>query len=259
MTTVSLDMIVKNILLKRRYSLHWYLDYLIPAKDCIRELNFDLPLNPVQYKLLALNDNHAVTIPDDYVDWVGVYARRDQYLIPLVEDDSLDLVPNYDSNFDIQPYGQGIATDTAGQNQAILYSGYLSGYWWMCNWDNFGENLGRQFGGVGALSDTFRENRGRNEIKINENLSVTHVVVEYIGNGLDVDSASKINAYAQAAIEAFCSWQFKENNRTYSEGEAQIAKRDYEQQVGILSARLSDLTIDKLKRIAQRNSISVKY
>lgn len=239
--------------------MHYYIEYLVSAKDCLRELSFDLPINPVQYKVLELNNNHSIILPDDYVDYVGVYARRGQFLVPLVPDDSLNLVPNFDSDFNIQPYSAGVATATALENQANAFTGVLSAYWWMVNWDSFGENLGRQFGGVGNYTDTFRENKRRNEIKINEDLSITHCILEYIGNGLDVDSASKINAYCQASIEAYCMWQFKENNRTYSEGEAQVAKRDYEQQVLILRGRLSDLTIDKFKRIAQANSIAVKY
>ena len=101
MTSTSIDRIVKNMLMKRRYSLHWWIDFAVYAKDCIRELSFDLPINPVQYKVLELNDNHAITIPDDYVDWVGVYARRGQSLVPLIEDDSLNLVPNLPSPIDL--------------------------------------------------------------------------------------------------------------------------------------------------------------
>jgi hypothetical protein len=259
MTFTSLDKIVKNLLLKRRYGLHFYLDFLISAKDCIRELNFDLPVNPIRYAVLPLNDNHAIELPDDYSDWAGVYVRRDQYLLPLIEDNSLDLVVNYDSTFAIQPYSQGVATESATQNGINQYVGGLSAYWWMVNWDSFGENLGRQFGGVGVYTDTFRENRPRNEIKINENLSIDFALLEYIGDGTDADSASKINSYAQAAVEAYCMWQFKENNRTYSEGEAQVAKRDYEQQYEILRGRLSDLSLDKFKRIVQSNTRGIKY
>lgn len=259
MNVISLDSIVKNILMKRAYPLHYYIQFLIPAKDCLRELNFDLPIDTLRYKVLPLNDNHAIELPGDYADWAGVYVRRDQYMTPLVEDNSLDLIPNYDSNFVIQPYSQGVATQTQSQNQINQYVGGLSSYWWMVNWDSFGENLGRQFGGIGVYSDTFRENRARNEIKINENLCITEAVLEYIGNGLDADSATRINAYAQAAIEAFCMWQFKENNRTYSESEAQVAKRDYEQQHDILRARLSDLTLDRFKRVVQRNAVGIKY
>lgn len=255
---ISLDQIVKNMLLKRRYSLHWYLDFLVPAKDCLRELSFDLPLNTIRYKILPIDATTGnITLPDDYVDWAGVSIRINQYLVPLVEDSSLNTIPNYDSNFSVQPYINGVATDTTPDT--IYAGGYVAPFWWETNYNELGENLGRQFGGVGSYSDTFKEDKSKNIIKINENLGCTEAVLEYIGNGLDADSATHINAYAQAAIESFCMWQFKENNRTYSEGEAQVAKRDYEQQVLILRARLSDLTVDKLKRIVQKNSIGVKY
>lgn len=257
MTIISLDQIVRNILLKRRYTIHFYLDHLIPAKDCLRELSFDLPMQTLRYKVLTLNDNHAIELPTDYVDYSSVSVRIGQYLKPLVEDDGLDLVPNYDSNFVIQPYSQGPATDT--NQQLTYYNGWLTPMWFMVNWNAFGENTGRQFGGVSTYSDTFKVNKARNEIKINENLGYTSYVLEYVGNGLDSDSATHIEAYAQATIEAYCMWQFKENNRTYSAGEASVAEQLYIKERQILTARFSDLTMDRLKRIVQKNSIAVKY
>jgi len=258
MTTISLDSIVKNILMKRKYPFHYYIEFLVSAKDCLRELTFD-NFEIVRYKVLTLNSNNALPMPNDYQDVTGVYVRNGQYLIPLVEDDSLDLVPNYDSNFDIQPYSQGVASTTGEANQIVYYNGLLSPYWYLNNWNEFGENLGRQFGGVGALPDTYRVNKARNEIKINENLANLEYVLEYISNGMDADSATHIDGYAQATIEAYCMWQFKENNRTYGVGEAKTAEQSYIKERQILIARLSDLTIDRLKRIVQINSIGVKY
>lgn len=257
MNVISLNEIVTNILLKRRYSMHWYLDFLVPAKDCLRELSFDLPMNAVRYKVLNINDNHAIEIPDDFEDVVKVSVRIGQYLKPLVEDNSLDLVPNYDSNFDIQPYSTGVATDT--NQQLSYYNGYLAPLWFMVNWNAFGENTGRQFGGVSTYSDTYKVNRARNEIKINENLAYTQYVLEYISNGLDSDSATHIIGYAQNCIEAYCMWQFKEHNRTYTPSEAELEHQKYITERQILTARLSDITIDKLKRLVQRNSIAIKY
>lgn len=258
MNVISLDQICKNILLKRRYSLHYYLDFLVSSKDALKEISFDLPINTLRYKVLTKNSNSALELPNDYQDYARVSVRIGQYLKPLVETNGIDLVPNYDSNFDIQPYNTGIATAT-DPNQTTYFSGYASPLWWTVNWNTFGENIGRQFGGVGSYPDTFTVNKARNEIKINEDYGFTEYVLEYIGNGLDADSATHIDGYCQAAIEAYCMWQFKENNRTYSEGETQVAKRDYEQQYEILRARLSDLTLDRLKRIVSRNSIAIKY
>lgn len=254
---ISLDQIVKNILLKRRYPIHYYLDFIIPAKDCLRELSFDLPIETLRYQIITLNSINQGELPNDYHDFARVSVRINQYLHPLVEDNSLDTIPNYDSNFTEQPYSSGVATDTAATTS--LYTGYAAPYWYMTNWNSFGENLGRQFGGVGTMADTFKIDKRRNIIKVNEYLSVTEVVLEYIGNGVDADSATHVDPYCQATIEAYCMWQFYLNNRTYSQGEADDMEVKYNNQVSKLIARLSDLTLDKFKRIAQGNSVAIKY
>lgn len=257
MNVISLDAIVKNILLKRRYSMQYYLDFLVPAKDCLRELAFDGEIDTIRYVLRPINLNNAIDLPEDYVDYARVSYRVGQYLRPLVEDRTLDLVPNFDSNFDIQPYADGIASDPS--NPSLAYLGYAAPYWWSVNFNSFGENLGRQFGGVNSYNDTFRVNRERNEIKINENLSVNEIVLEYIGNGLSADSATHIDAYAQNTIEAYALYQFYLHNRTYSQAEANQMELKYMNEREILRARRSDLTLDNLRRIVQKNSIAIKY
>lgn len=257
MTVINLDQIVKSILLKRGYPIHYYLQYLIYAASGLREICFDEDMNTLRYQIITLNSINIGELPNDYVDYARVFVRVNQYLHPLVEDNSLDTIPNYDSEFTEQPYSSGVATDTA--SNISLYSGYAAPYWYMTNWNNLGENLGRQFGGLGTTADTFKIDKTRNIIKINEYLSVTEIVLVYIGNGLDSDSATHINAYAQSALEAFCMWKFKENNRTYSAGEAEAAHQQYITERMILRGRLSDLTLDKMKRIAQGNSIAIKY
>jgi len=258
MTVTSLHKIVSNILIKRRYPLQYYIDFLVYAKDGLRELAFDLPILSIRYCVLPVNqDGNTFDLPNDYQDYARVSAWVDQYIRPLVEDNSLQLTPNYDSDFAIQPYANGIASTT--EETPSLFTGYLSPYWFTTYWNSYGENTGRFFGGVGAMPDTFRVDKAKNQIKINENLFIENIVLEYISNGMDSDSATHIDGYAQAAIEQYCMWQFKENNRTYGQGEAQQAKMDFEQQRLILTARLSDITLDRLKRIVQQNAIAIKY
>lgn len=260
MTFISLDEIVCNLILKRKYPWHYYLDFIVPAKDALREIAFDMPILPIRYCVLPVDQaGNIVTLPNDFQDYITVSAWVDQYIRPLVETDSIQLVPNYDSSFNVQPYSQGIATNTAAQNQYVLYNNSLSGYWWMATWNSFGENMGRQFGGVGGMWDTFRMNKGANQIKINENLYVTQIILEYISDGMDADSATRVDSYAQQAIEQYCMWQFKEHNRTYSAGEAENEKQMYIMEAMKLRARLSDLSVDRLKRIVQGNAIAVKY
>jgi hypothetical protein len=258
MTVASLDSIVSNILLKRRYSMHWYLEMLLYTVECLRELGFDGEIDTLRYCVLPVGDGNEVQLPDDYIDYCRVSAWIDQYLHPLVEDNSLQLVPNYDSDFVIQPYSTGIATSN-NNSQAQMYNGYLSPYWWMVNWNAFGENLGRQYGGIGAYPDTFRINKARNCIKINENLTCTNIVLEYMGNGLSADAATHVDVQAQKTIDEYCMFQFKENNRTYSAGDAEVSEQRYINERMKLRARKSDLTIDRMKRIVQASAIAVKY
>lgn len=258
MTVISLDKIVKNILLRRKYPFHYYMEFLLYAKEGLREIAMDIDIIAGRYKCLPINDNFAIELPGDYLDYTRVSVRIDQYVHPLVEDDSLQLVPNYDSTFTISPYSSGVEQPSDEDSDL---AGYSAPFFWGVNINNWGENIGRAFGGVGAMGDTFRVNKARNEIKLNENMRglITEVVLEYASDGMDADSATHIDAYAEAAIKAFAMWQFKENNRTYSPSEAELAKREYTTQASILRARVSDLTCDRLKRIVQRNAIAIKY
>jgi len=254
MTVISLHQICTNLILRRKYSWHWYIEFLVYAKDGLATLAKDYEIICGRYQKLPLNSNHAIVLPNDYMDWTSVSIMAGQRLHPLVEESSLNLVPNYDSSFDIQPYSSGVATDTASQQ----FTGYLSPYWWAVNWNNYGENTGRMFGGTGARIDTFKENRARNEIKINEDLDITEAVLGYASNGMDADSSTHIDWYAKDVLEQYCMWQFKENNRTYSAGEAEAERQKWIQQVLIYRAEKSDLTVDRLKRIANGNAIAVK-
>ncbi len=259
MTVTSLHKIVTNILLKRRYPLQYYIEFMVYCKDGLRETAFDLPILALRYCVLPVNQNgNTVDFPNDYQDYTTVSAWVDGYIRPLVETDDLQLIPNYDSEFNIQPYSQGIASDPGTGNQYNFPNG-IGGYWWGVNWNSFGENTGRMFGGVGGMYDTFRIDKSKNQIKINEALCINNIVLEYISDGMDADSATHIDSYAQMAIEQFAMYQFKEHNRTYSAGEAENERQKYIQEVQILRARLSDITVDRLKRIAQGNAIAIKY
>jgi hypothetical protein len=258
MTITSLDSIVNNILLKRGYPYHYYIQFLVGAKDIMREIAFDQPIFSVRQCVLPVDQaTNRVDLPNDWQDTCRVSGWFDQYIRPLVEDNNLQLIQNFDSDFDPQPYAQGIAI---ANNQSVSFAtGYLNPYSFTTYWNSYGENVGRYFGGVGAMADTYRVDKTNRQIKINENLFIENIVLEYISDGMDADSATQIDSYAQFAIEAGAMWQFKEHNRTYSEGEAQAAKRDYELERQRLSARLSDLDIIRLKRIVQGNTRGIQY
>ncbi len=262
-TLISLDKIVRNLLMKRGYPPHQYIKMLVYAKDALREIAFDCPILPARYKCLSVDQTTMTAqLPDDFVDKIRVSVRVGQYIVPLVEDSNLQTIPNYNSSFEVSPYSDGVQEPSSQTDSSYGYYnsswGYASPYWYLVNWNAWGENTGRLFGGIAAYSDTYKINKTDNSIKINENLDIEEVVLEYISNGMDADSATHIDAYAQMAIEQFCMWQFKEHNRTYSEGEAQVAYNDYKEEVRKLRGRLNPLTMDDLRRIIDKNRAATR-
>ena len=251
--TTSLDKIVRTALLKKGYPLHYYVQFLIYARECLKELTQD-DLKVFNTKLLPVNSYDAVDLPSDYLDYVTVGIMTNQGVRPLVEDRKLNVLNNFDENFNPIKY----SNTTAIADSNNLYYGALSfTNWYTVRFNSFGEGLGRSFGAKGRYSDTFIVVKERNQIQLNEAMDgLDYLYLQYVSDGSDSGSATTLDPYAEMTIQAYCNWMHKENNRTYSANDRMIAKGEYTQQRGILRARKSDLTLEVLKRIIQRNSIA---
>jgi len=252
MTVVSLDSIVRNVLMQRQYPLHWYIQFLVYARNCLQEISMD-DLYVVNTKLLPVNAVNAVDLPPDFLDYVKVGVQVGQTIRPLVEDNGINRLTKLNSNFEPVPYLQAESSDPSEvQQQNLGYSPNFFNYWYTINWNLYGENIGRYFGG-NAYADTFSLIRERNQIQLHEKLNIDYLYLEYVSNGMNTNAATMITPYAFATIEAFILWKLKEHSRTYSIGERQIAEQQYIQQRKILRARISSLTISELKRIVNKN------
>jgi hypothetical protein len=220
------------------------------AKNCLRELTID-DLKVFNTKRIPVNDFNEFEIPADYQDYCRVCAIVGEKIRPLVETDKLNRLAALDSDFNQTTYSQAATSN----NNTILY-GYLYPFTWnSTNWNEFGETTGRYFGiGASTQDDVFSVIKERNVIKVTENLDIDDVIIEYISDGMDADSATRVDSYAKATIDAYIKWQLKANNRNHGMGEVQMEKQEYIDQRLILRARLSDLTMEKYKRIFQRAS-----
>jgi hypothetical protein len=248
----SLDAIVNNVLMRRGYSKHWYIQFLVFAKDALRELVFD-DLKIINTKLLSVNDYNAVDLPSDFLDYTKVGVKSGQFVTPLLPQDSINSLNNFDSDFNITRYDE--QSDDSDEEQ--LYYGAIQGLrWGVVTVNDFGESIGRQYGGTGQQWDTFKIIRERNQIQLNEALDTDTIVLEYISDGMNADAASQITPYAISTIEAYILFQMKANNRNYSPSEVELAERKYINERRILRARENPITIEVLKRIVQKNTKS---
>lgn len=239
----TLDIIVRNVLLKDRRSIHWYLEYLAHAKDCLRELTFDI-LQITNTKKLALNSRKAVPFPCDYHDFVMVGTPVGQYVKPLLQYSKINDLINYDTN--------GQPALFPDPSQCNIYSFGID--WSLSTINEHGENIGRLYGyGQGREIDTYKIVESRKEFQFNQHFKPAFIILEYLSDGTDCDAATSVNPYAQATIEAYIKWQYKECNRTYGLTERKVAEDQFLKQRTHLVSRMNPLTVEDVKRIARRS------
>lgn len=252
-------MIIRSTLLQKGYPMHWYIDALIHGREILREISFDdvAVINSVR---LTPDAGNAVCLPCGYQDLVRFGVQVGQKIEPLVQTDSFNrLVNRNETTGAVIPY----TNDGSNQlnNPTNLYYTYpISYFWGETVVNDYGEFTGRLYGWGDDSNDTYQIFPERNQIQLNEHIVADFVVLDYINNGMDCDAASRVNAYAIKTITDYIMWQFKEQNRTYSMGERQMAKNQYTNQRQILRARIDPLTPDIVRRIVHKNYVlSPKY
>jgi hypothetical protein len=241
MRWTSLDEAITSVLLKKGYPIHYYLQCLKYACDCLREINFD-ELALIKSEKILINEYKAIMIPFDYVDIVRIGVGSGQFIQPLVNRRGINRLNNRQDGGAIIKYGNP-------QGDELLYDSLLSHH------NQNGESVGKYYGfNARAIADGYTILKERNEIQLDENINADYVILDYISDGTEINAATHITPYAQATIEAYINWQLKENNRTYNEGEKQRAENTYYHQRRILRARLNEITLDDIKRAVRAGS-----
>lgn len=249
MTALSLDTIIRNCLLRKNYSMHWYIDALVAAKDCLRELTID-DLQVINTQKIPVDANtYAADVPSDMVGWpVRVSIQSGQFLRVLVPTNNINPLV-YRVNGVPSLY-----TDTNNPTQSIILNNLAAGYFWRTiTWNQFGENVGRLFGfNVGYYNDIYQYFPERRQIQLSESSGISEIVVEYISNGMTSDAATRIDWLAHSTIDQYIMWQFKEQNRSYSLAEKERERMLYLKERSILRSRKAEWSIPKILRIVQK-------
>jgi hypothetical protein len=233
------------------------MQFMVYAADCLREITFD-DLRVINTKILPVNQKiNAAELPEDYQDYVTVGVMIGQRIRPLVPTSTLNPLISLDVN---QNYSEQEWTDNVvppGSNENQLYYGALPyAQWFTVRYNDYGENIGRFFGlGAGYQEDTFQVFKERNQIQLDQKFYVENIVLQYVSDGQSADAASLVDPYAIRTIQAYIDFQMKAHNRTYNMGEKQLAENNYIKERKILRARKSDWSVEKIKRIVQKNTM----
>lgn len=248
MRMITLNGVTRSYLQQCRKPIHYYYRFLKYANDCVRELIFDT-LQVTNTVRLPLNEFYEAQIPSDYVDFVKVGVQAGQYSRPLVSKHTLNNLANFDPTTGDQINYPDYDGDGEGD---LIDSGLFQ--WWGVNINSHGENTGAYYGlGAGSEPDTFKIIPERNVIQCNQNVGVSKIVLEYVSDGTYSNAATKIDPYAQKAIEAYIKWQHAEHSKSFGAYDADRAKQEFTRQHEILRARKNNLTPELLERIINRN------
>jgi hypothetical protein len=242
----SLDQITRRWLLENGRPIHYYLEGLLHASTCLRELTFD-SLQVVNTKILTLNDYGAIDLPNDFTDEVMVGVSAGGKIQPVPKTTGLNPLRYVDDDFNYVNY-----TDTV-QNAGESTYGFIPGAMWFWNMNEWGEPTGRYFGaGGGAKANGYQVFRERNQIQLTGTFTSPTAVLMYISDGQSADNATQIDTRAWSAINAFIAWKTSpnKNNRFSAEGS------NFSNQRRLLRAKLNDLTVADIINIVRKNSVA---
>lgn len=238
----NLDSITRRRLLEMGLPLHYYLEYLLHASTCLRELHIDT-LKVINYAELKLNSYFAADLPADFVDDVGVGIPVGQSLQPISKRDDITQLRNVSSSGAFVPF-----TDSDNTNGDTFF-GFNGNWTWFWNINDYGEPTGRYFGANGgANSNGYKIFKQRRQIQFTETFTSENAVLMYISDGQRADNATQVDVMALKTIEAYQDWKTSPNFANKDAPEA----RTFYNEMRRLVAREDDLTAADIRQIFHR-------
>lgn len=238
MRWTNLDTMVRGLLLKESKPVHYYLQYLVYACSGLQKLHVQT-LKNVNSKKLPVNSYKAVPIPIDYVDWVQVGFKAGEYVRPMIYDDGLNPLHNYDS-----------ATGRKIPHDNTLFDGTkaeeIDGDEWFAN-----NLLDTPYFGRPMDRDDYKfkvlQRRGEHgEIQLPADYPFDFVYLDYITDGLEADAATTVDPLAKTALERYIMWQKLEHSRSAGDGEKREAERKFNDEHRLLRAAKNNLTKEEV-------------
>jgi hypothetical protein len=235
----KVDSIVRQVLLEKNLSMHFYIRLLSWGLDCLKEIDLDV-IGKVKTAELKVDSMGRVKLPCDYVDWVRVGKVSGQHVLRMGETTTFARQLRQQNGV-YAPYG-----DSEYSSEYIWSSPYVQDWF-----DKNGDFRGRSFGGNGTRTDTFMVLDG--EMQVNNNYAEGDTItLDYIG--YDQCSASSfVPKYAEGVIRAYMEYKYTCSLPKSSPYDKSSAERSYQNEYRKLVARTNPLDIEAVRRIKDRN------
>jgi hypothetical protein len=230
---------------KERQFLHWAIE---GYGDFLMDSAFDK--TEIRTLLLPMNEQGAVPLPEDFVDWTKVGVQVGRYVKNLSSNTHMSLTPENDNRAD---KSFNITTVTEDDLTIPLpYYNYVN---------NHGEHKGGFYGyGAGTKGGGhFIINRKLCRMEFKGSVPRTNVYMEYLSNCYEPCKDTFVHEYAAKAIKLYIHWMRKENNDSLPIAVKERARQNYFDELRMARARCDDFTLQDLVDIMNREyKLSVK-
>jgi hypothetical protein len=223
MVTITLDEVIRKTLNKSGLPLHYYIKYLVIARDGLKELNFSI-LPSENTEELVLDANNEAALPNDFVGEVAVYKSEGDKLIELPHN---HLISSFNNT---QPFDVVDPIFSTGES-IPLYA------------DEFRSDVGRQFGHVYPRIDGYRIITELNKIRVDNTSELEKVYLKYVTLPQKVNNKTLIHPFIEPAIVAYINWQVAE----YASDRNTLVKRnEFYNQRRLAKANLNRVNISDI-------------
>lgn len=240
MIFTSLDQICRRNLLEKSLPIHYYMQNLLLASACLRELTMDT-LKIINTVELPVDTNYmSVDLPTDFTDDLAVAIPAGDKLAPVAKFDSLTPLRYHDGKtglFIPPPCSSPVETSQTS-------FGFNTSWFWYWNINDYGEPTGRYFGATGgAKQNGYKVVRERRQIQLTQTFTSPSIVLMYISDGQSASAATQIDVAAFATIMAYNVWKSSPNADNQNSPQGMLFYNERRK----LVARLDDLTITDIR------------
>lgn len=238
-----------------------YLKFMNYAIQGFRRLNLanTIPTNIKTAKLDIDSATKTAPLPQDYVSFLKVGVSCGGYIINLDYSDELklqltDQLDPCDCLNELNQCQQAITANSGGEPNWSGFPFYSSVWYYNSFWRNNQFQAGYYGAGAGHYRNAYRIDLAKCEIQFGITTPFDYVIMEYISNGIECGDGI-IPESVVPAIQSYIHWKRCSFDNKINRLEAQMHKRQFEQEVRGVMARKAALTSWDWKQ-AWRNSIT---
>ena len=243
---ISIDNVVRQAIADKGYNtLHLYARYLHFALGMFRKLNID---NSEEIKTVSIpvTSKKTVPYPDDYITYSKVGIKLGDRIMCFIKDNTL--TTHHDDAFTANPEFFNVANAKFGTFYFYNYNSDRA----VGEIDSSAHTLevnGYAHNGLGY----FKPDDKCREFQLSSEVRAKEVILEYISDGIDLDSETFVNAMAVDVIKEYIHYQDARYRKGVSISERRDDERKWLDQLAAFNMRLSDLSFQGILDVSRRS------